>query len=101
MKQSILDKEIIRTNSLGKIVELSIKQTKISSSAGIDYQIDFMLGNRFVGRTGVHVSHDEKKDFDSKNYFDSVREQAVNELKEFGYLPNGEANPYKIKARKY
>lgn len=101
MKQNILDKEIIRTNSLGKIVELSVKQTQISGSAGIDYQVDFMLGNRFVGRTGVHISHDEKRDFDSKNYFDSIREQAVNELSELGYRWNGETNPYKIKARKY
>ena len=92
---------IIRKNSLGKIIELSVKQTQIQGSAGVDYQIDFMLGNHLVGREGIHVSHDEKMDFDSKNYFDSIRAQVVNELKEFGYLSDGRADPSKIKVRKY
>jgi len=97
MKTGILDKEAIKASDL----EIKIVHGIHGGSGGAEHIISFNDGKENIGSTSLHLSHDDRKDFDDKEYFNSVIEKVLEELKIFGYRTEySEQDRYKIIARK-
>jgi hypothetical protein len=93
MMENLLDKDKIKASDL----EINIVHGIYKCSGGAEHIISFNDGKENLGSASLHIS----KDFDGKEYFNSIIEKALEELRILGYrTEHSEQDRYKITAKR-